>query len=71
MRTRWAFAMEHQTALLRSPAANRAAIEGVIAVKDDTLAYCAHLSLTVAAAATSRLATSFKEFLTQISKSQA
>jgi hypothetical protein len=68
MRTRWAFALEHQTALLKSPASNRHAIERAIAIKDDTLAYCAHLSLTVAPAATSRLGTSFKEFLTQLSQ---
>lgn len=71
MRTRWAFALEHQTALLRSPASSRPAIEGAISIKDDTLAYCAHLSLTVASAATSRLGTSFKEFLTQLSQPKA
>jgi tetratricopeptide (TPR) repeat protein len=66
LRERWAHAIEEQTFLLRNPATNIPAISQVLAMQENTLQYCAHFLATVAPAAKTRLAESFRTYLTNL-----
>jgi tetratricopeptide (TPR) repeat protein len=67
LRERWAHAVDKQTFLLRNPATNIPAIRQVLAMQEHTLQYCAHFLATVAPAAKTRLAESFRTYLTYLS----
>lgn len=68
LRARWSHALAEQTTLLRNPASNRQAIEQVIAMKENSVAYCAHFLMIVAPAAKTRLAESFRQYLTNLAQ---
>jgi hypothetical protein len=67
LRERWAHAIEEQTFLLRNPSTNIPAIRQVVAMQEHTLQYCAHFLATVAPTAKTRLAESFRNYLTNLS----
>jgi hypothetical protein len=67
LRERWAHAVNEQAFLLRNPATNIPAIRQVLAMQEHTLQYCAHFLATVAPAAKTRLAESFRTYLTNLS----
>ncbi|WP_139481246.1 hypothetical protein [Bradyrhizobium ivorense] len=67
LRERWSHAVEQQAFLLRNPATNIPAIKQVLAIRENTLQYCAHFLATVAPAAKTRLDESFRAYLTYLS----
>lgn len=69
LRARWSYAIVEQTFLLRNPATNEAAIKRMLSMEDTSIQYCANFLLVIAAAATTRLAASFREYLETLAQS--
>jgi tetratricopeptide (TPR) repeat protein len=67
LRECWTHAVEEQAFLLRNPATNTPAIRQVLAMREHSLQYCAHFLATVAPAAKTRLAESFRTYLANVS----